>query len=190
MCQRKLLGFDGVTGLEAELNVFLNIGQYSIPASCDRYRSLIFFFFQAEDGIRDIGVTGVQTCALPILGYHLFRDVDPQHWSSFPISAMTLFQIITLEGWVDVMEPVILNLGPLYWLYFASFILIGTFIVINLFISVIVRKSEEAYQQVQRESQIPLMQQEIIEEIREIHRILRQIEERIGTEDKGNKEQK
>jgi len=27
---------------------------------------LLFFFFQAEDGIRDIGVTGVQTCALPI----------------------------------------------------------------------------------------------------------------------------
>src|SRR5258707_10472253 len=27
---------------------------------------LCFFFFQAEDGIRDIGVTGVQTCALPI----------------------------------------------------------------------------------------------------------------------------
>ena len=32
-----------------------------------------FFFFQAEDGIRDIGVTGVQTCALPILqNKHLF----------------------------------------------------------------------------------------------------------------------
>src|SRR5205823_9110878 len=29
---------------------------------------LIFFFFQAEDGIRDKLVTGVQTCALPILG--------------------------------------------------------------------------------------------------------------------------
>src|SRR2546429_1721536 len=28
---------------------------------------LIFFFFQAEDGIRDVAVTGVQTCALPIL---------------------------------------------------------------------------------------------------------------------------
>src|SRR5258707_11911336 len=27
----------------------------------------VVFFFQAEDGIRDIGVTGVQTCALPIL---------------------------------------------------------------------------------------------------------------------------
>src|SRR2546429_7821555 len=28
----------------------------------------LFFFFQAEDGIRDVAVTGVQTCALPILG--------------------------------------------------------------------------------------------------------------------------
>src|SRR5688500_19523845 len=29
--------------------------------------ALLFFFFQAEDGIRDYKVTGVQTCALPIL---------------------------------------------------------------------------------------------------------------------------
>ena len=29
----------------------------------------VFFFFQAEDGIRDYKVTGVQTCALPILEY-------------------------------------------------------------------------------------------------------------------------
>src|SRR5258707_11207469 len=34
---------------------------------------LFFFFFQAEDGIRDIGVTGVQTCALPI--YVLAADL-------------------------------------------------------------------------------------------------------------------
>src|SRR5215203_6753022 len=31
-----------------------------------RHPRRFFFFFQAEDGIRDIGVTGVQTCALPI----------------------------------------------------------------------------------------------------------------------------
>src|SRR5256885_4895943 len=30
------------------------------------YSSFFFFFFQAEDGIRDYKVTGVQTCALPI----------------------------------------------------------------------------------------------------------------------------
>src|SRR6266478_4878456 len=29
---------------------------------------MFFFFFQAEDGIRDLTVTGVQTCALPIFG--------------------------------------------------------------------------------------------------------------------------
>src|SRR2546427_6927023 len=32
------------------------------------YVTGFFFFFQAEDGIRDLTVTGVQTCALPILG--------------------------------------------------------------------------------------------------------------------------
>src|SRR6266511_5436048 len=32
-----------------------------------------FFFFQAEDGIRDFHVTGVQTCALPILMRSLRR---------------------------------------------------------------------------------------------------------------------
>src|SRR5947209_13692035 len=34
-----------------------------------------FFFFQAEDGIRDIGVTGVQTCALPICKASRSSDV-------------------------------------------------------------------------------------------------------------------
>src|SRR5256884_4576690 len=37
-----------------------------------------FFFFQAEDGIRDVAVTGVQTCALPILLGGALRDLEPQ----------------------------------------------------------------------------------------------------------------
>ena len=41
----------------------------------------IFFFFQAEDGIRDIGVTGVQTCALPIL-QGLLRIFFEVYWKS------------------------------------------------------------------------------------------------------------
>src|SRR2546430_11017591 len=32
----------------------------------ETYHVFFFFFFQAEDGIRDLTVTGVQTCALPI----------------------------------------------------------------------------------------------------------------------------
>src|SRR5256712_1471847 len=34
------------------------------------FYTILFFFFQAEDGIRDLIVTGVQTCALPIYSYH------------------------------------------------------------------------------------------------------------------------
>src|SRR2546422_5673305 len=36
---------------------------------------VFFFFFQAEDGIRDVAVTGVQTCALPISAVSLAADV-------------------------------------------------------------------------------------------------------------------
>src|SRR2546426_2885379 len=41
-------------------------------------RSVCFFFFQAEDGIRDYKVTGVQTCALPIWSGHrpVLRERD------------------------------------------------------------------------------------------------------------------
>src|SRR5690606_40987560 len=41
-------------------------------------RSSYFFFFQAEDGIRDFHVTGVQTCALPI--YCLLHGVSTCLW--------------------------------------------------------------------------------------------------------------
>src|SRR5437763_8480559 len=35
---------------------------------------ILYFFFQAEDGIRDTSVTGVQTCALPICGWRRLDD--------------------------------------------------------------------------------------------------------------------
>src|SRR2546430_6018922 len=38
------------------------------------------FFFQAEDGIRDLTVTGVQTCALPIYALASLLDIAHQHW--------------------------------------------------------------------------------------------------------------
>src|SRR3989449_3468893 len=37
----------------------------------------LFFFFQAEDGIRDVAVTGVQTCALPIYVLASYAKVLP-----------------------------------------------------------------------------------------------------------------
>src|SRR2546427_13310733 len=43
-----------------------------------RTDSQFFFFFQAEDGIRDLTVTGVQTCALPILPHARLLGQRPQ----------------------------------------------------------------------------------------------------------------
>src|SRR2546430_15699620 len=51
----------------------------------------IFFFFQAEDGIRDLTVTGVQTCALPIylseasLAYPLFQALRSPAQNAVPL---------------------------------------------------------------------------------------------------------
>src|SRR3989475_7933235 len=44
---------------------------------CDQVpHDFFFFFFQAEDGIRDLTVTGVQTCALPIWSREIGKLVD------------------------------------------------------------------------------------------------------------------
>src|SRR5205085_9331928 len=42
----------------------------------------LFFFFQAEDGIRDLTVTGVQTCALPISWPSLLGNTEKSPWST------------------------------------------------------------------------------------------------------------
>src|SRR5437763_2323677 len=52
----------------------------------------IFFFFQAEDGIRDTSVTGVQTCALPISALRtISASVSPNTWrrSEWPRSTQS-----------------------------------------------------------------------------------------------------
>ena len=40
------------------------------------HEKIVVFFFQAEDGIRDYKVTGVQTCALPIYYEHMLSLID------------------------------------------------------------------------------------------------------------------
>src|SRR3712207_5883986 len=49
-----------------------------------------FFFFQAEDGIRDIGVTGVQTCALPICMIHFLDFSNEKMVAKVPQIAPTV----------------------------------------------------------------------------------------------------
>src|SRR5260370_2107850 len=64
------------------------------------------FFFEAEDGIRDSSVTGVQTCALPIL-FAQFWTV--MYWIFAPFSAVVelvalkgaKIQYITVQNWAN-----------------------------------------------------------------------------------------
>src|SRR3712207_7497242 len=58
---------------------------------CEYRSCCFFFFFQAEDGIRDIGVTGVQTCALPILAEPVGR-ADRGLPGAGPVVAMVPFE--------------------------------------------------------------------------------------------------
>src|SRR2546426_11456082 len=53
---------------------------------------MFFFFFQAEDGIRDYKVTGVQTCALPILLLNFLLDEGVLDYDDVYIYTPTLYQ--------------------------------------------------------------------------------------------------
>lgn len=121
-----------------------------------------------------------------IAGYHLFSEIDPAHWGGLPQSLLTLFKIITLEGWVEMMAPVtnvnLFNAG-----FFISFIVIGTFIVINLFVAIIVKKTEEAYKQIQYQSSSAPSAEEILGEIREIRQMLESLESKISTSENSKK---
>src|SRR3712207_8380153 len=70
------------------------------------------FFFQAEDGIRDIGVTGVQTCALPIY----VPDLDP-HSARRQLDRDLHFFPVLLDGLhrqsVEVVDGITLELPPI-----------------------------------------------------------------------------
>ena len=78
-----------------------------------------------------------------VLGYHLFNEHDPTHWRDLGYAVLTLFRIVTLEDWTDVMYTA-MEMSPFYAIYFVSFVIIGTFVVINLFIAVVINNLDEA----------------------------------------------
>lgn len=78
-----------------------------------------------------------------ILGYSLFHAHDPKHWGDLGAALQTLFQILTLEGWVEIQQTGI-EAHSWAWLYYASFIVIAVFVVINLFIAVVLNNLEAA----------------------------------------------
>jgi voltage-gated sodium channel len=71
------------------------------------------------------------------IGTAMFGTVASQYFGTLHKSVLTLFAVITLEGWVAVMDEVLPHF-PGAWIYFVTFILLGTFVALNFFVGVIV----------------------------------------------------
>lgn len=104
-----------------------------------------------------------------VAGTFLFSQNDPIHFGTLHLSMLSLFRVVTLEDWTDIMYTAIYGcdvfgygfnehlctapetfplVGPLY---FVSFVLIGTMIVLNLFVGIIMSGMDEATAEAHRE---------------------------------------
>ena len=119
-----------------------------------------------------------------IMGYHLFHEHDPENWRTLGISVLTLFNIITLEGWTVVMFTA-MQQHPWAWVYFVSFVIVGTFVVINLFIAIIINNLDEAKLERLREMESPVSREDLLRELRATQAALQRLEERLNNERQG-----
>lgn len=79
-----------------------------------------------------------------VMATQLYGAEFPLQFGNLAASALTLFQVMTLEGWAgDVVRPV-MDLHPYAWAFFLPFILITTFAVVNLLVGLIVNSMQEA----------------------------------------------
>lgn len=97
------------------------------------------------------------------MGVFMFSENDPVHFGNLQLSVLSLFRVVTLEDWTDIMYINIYGCNHSIWgysasegctnpkgfgvgaaLFFISFVLIGTMIVLNLFIGVIMSSMDEA----------------------------------------------
>ncbi|MDH3325951.1 MAG: ion transporter [Gammaproteobacteria bacterium] len=114
-----------------------------------------------------------------VAGYHLFHEHDPEHWRNLGMSLLTLFRIVTLEDWTDVMYTA-MEMHYLAWIYFVSFVIVGTFVVINLFIAVVINNLEEAKADSLRELEQPVSQKDLIAELKNTKEALSRLEQRLN----------
>ena len=116
-----------------------------------------------------------------VMGYHLFHEHDPERWGNLGVSLLTLFNIITLEGWTEIMYTA-MERHPLAWIYFVSFVVVGTFVVINMFIAIIINNLDEAKRERLEDLESPPTSNQLLQEIRATQAALRRLEERLDRE--------
>jgi voltage-gated sodium channel len=88
-----------------------------------------------------------------------------EHWGNLGAALLTLFQMVTLEGWIDVMDTAMEAL-PWSWIYFVTFVLIGTFVMLNLFIAVVINNLEASKVAELESLEQPPGRDEIVEELK------------------------
>jgi len=133
-----------------------------------------------------------------VMGVALFRDNDPTHFGNLKLALLTLFRVVTLEDWTDVMytqmlghdrfpaeNPTAVPADPgaspvVSVIYFVTFILLGTMIMLNLFIGVIISSMEQAQKEAER-SITPENERAIEEELEHIEDELHTLSDRLAT---------
>jgi voltage-gated sodium channel len=73
-----------------------------------------------------------------VMATKLFGADHPEQFGAIPTTLLTLFQLMTLDGWSGEIVKPVLEKHPYAWLFFIPFILISAFVVLNLFIGVVV----------------------------------------------------
>lgn len=88
-----------------------------------------------------------------VAGVHLFGRGSPADFGSLPATLLTLFRVVTLDNWGDVFVRALEHApGIAVTLYFVTFIVFGTMIILNLFIGIIMNGMAEAHSEQAAES--------------------------------------
>ena len=81
-----------------------------------------------------------------VAGIHLFGAHDPKHFGSLPAAFLSLFRLVTLDNWSDLFNAQLANVAALkVAIYFVTFIVFGTMIILNLFIGIIMNSMSEMH---------------------------------------------
>jgi voltage-gated sodium channel len=101
-------------------------------------RRVIGALLQALPGMASIvGLLGLVLYVAAVMATKLYGALAPEYFGNLGTSLFTLFQVMTVEGWPDVARTV-MRQSPLSWIFFVAYLLIATFMVLNLFIAVVV----------------------------------------------------
>ena len=79
-----------------------------------------------------------------IIGWMLYGALLPEQWGDIGTAMITLFQVLTLEGWNTVAADAVNATSNWSWLFFIVFVLLAVFIFFNMLIGIMVNSLEEA----------------------------------------------